>query len=277
MLPVDARVVLSLCATLAATPLFAASEPGRCVEDVAALSNDVTQAVGVPRESLFIAARNDLGDRLVDLQYFSKTAGLKRGEPSLPLAVSDIRVFEFSRQGNRVDNNGNLVAVAVDLDDTPLWRIAYDCRKNTVSHLSGFGDPVQGFNTIMSGLALTVGSSEVALEVQSAFVALTDREGLGGTIQSKLGLMRAALNHYSGQDDIDEFLAYWRQFPKNLQKKLAPPAAVRSGATFTVDYFTSSTDGVEAVSLVLASDGQIRTQDRKVIYRWPIEKGKKGM
>lgn len=266
---IKGRMVRLLFLALSVVSSLSASGTANCGDvDLAALSNAVAQSVGAPRDSLFVTERIDLSARLVDLQFASKTAGLKRGQPSLPLPVRDVRVFEFSRQGHRIDAAGNLVAMAVDLDDAPLWRVAYDCRKGTLSHLAGFDDVVQGFNAVMTDLNLNVQESAVADEVQSVFVAFTDRNS-GGVIQSRLGLMRAASKHYSGPDDVDRFLAYWRRLPKDVVKRIAPPTATRSGTTFAVNYVIAGDRGIETVALSIGSDGQIRLRERKTIYTWP--------
>ena len=261
---------------LSLAPALPASASGRCGEiDVGAIEHQLNQTVGVSHQTLFVTERNDLSRSLIELQYLQKTAGLRRGDPSLPLPVTQVLVFELSRQGHRLDND-NLVELAIDLDDAPLWRVGYDCKTKTVFHLYGFDDSTEGFNALIRALSLRAISRDLFLEIQSTFVALTYRGGLEDMIQSRLGLMRAVLDHFRGRDREDAFLEYWSKCPINVRRRIASPSAVPSDGGFTVSFFATNEEGVQSVSVFIESDGQIRSHDRRTIYRWPARYAKTG-
>lgn len=266
-------LVFGLGTALAVVAVATAAEQGCGEVDLARLARHVEDVTGQPQRTLFVTERADLAAKLVELQFLAKTDTMGRGEPSLPLAVTQIRVFELSREGHRI-YNGNLVEVAVDLDDAPRWRLGYACVDKSVYHLLGFTDTTQGFNALVKSLKLKLSESERALEVQSLFEALTYRDGAQRIIGNKLGLMRVALTHYSGPDSLDDFMAYWSKCPKAIRRKVGSPYAVVSGDGFAVSYFVGAEDGVHEVLLHLDRAGQVQAQDRKLIYPWPTLKVK---
>ncbi len=240
--------------------------------EVASLIHQVAGTLGLPEGALFATGREDLGNRLIDLQYLVKTADLGRREPSLPLKVAQILVFDLSRQGFRLDD-GALVEMAVDLDDTPLWRVGFDCTSHTVYHLYGFADSDQGFNSLVKALGLKIKTAELALEVQSVFLALTNRS-IQTAVRGEFDLFRAALDHYRGSGRVDDFLGYWNKCPVGIRRKIAPPSAVPSSSGFAIHFFADSDEGLQSVSLFLQPDGELAPKDRTVLYRWPSPKVK---
>src|SRR5262245_7071395 len=87
------RLVYAVCAIRSLARLSRATEGGNCGDiDLVALVAGVTRAARLPERALFITQREDLSNAMIDLQYTAKTAGLARGEPSLPLPVHEVRV-----------------------------------------------------------------------------------------------------------------------------------------------------------------------------------------
>ncbi len=253
-------------------PMPSPSESCAGDEDaIARVRREVMQALAWSPQTLFVTERDDLGGDLVDLQYLCKTSGLGPREPSIPLSVVSVRVFELARQGHRVED-GKLLDAAVDLDDAPLWRVAYDCSTKSVFHLYGFADSTQGFNALVKSLHLNFNSADLALGLQSSFVKLVYRSGIDETIRDRLGLMKAALVNYRGRENEDAFLASWRKCPTDVKRRIAPPAAVPSQGGFAVVFFASAEDAVQRVSMLIEPDGSVRSLESRAVYHWPTPK-----
>jgi hypothetical protein len=270
-LQLRAAYLLSVCAVLMAlTPMLHAADSCNAI-DSEKIEEKVAEDLGLPKKSLFAVHRSDLDDRLVNLQFTLWASSVGRETSGEPMPIVRIAVFDLSRQGYRLVD-GRLTEMVVDLDDAPLWRVGYSCSTGTTYHLFGFEDSGRGLNTMISTLGLKVGSTDSALIVLNAFVALNYRAGVQELIRDRLGLLKTALDQYDGEDNTSSFFSYWRKISGAIGQRITAPTVTASGDQFRVKCYVGSQDGIHTVVLSIGTDGIVYPQGKTVVYRWPKRK-----
>jgi hypothetical protein len=138
-----------------------------------------------------VIRREDLEQEVVELQYLAKYSDAKAGTA---MPVRCIEIYQVTRAGIRVEDH-LIVSVSIDVDDAPLWLVAYDCDAKEAIHLAGFPDDENGFNNLTKTLNLGVIDSESkALDLFSTFLKLSSPDLANSVVRTRLGLMSAVLS-----------------------------------------------------------------------------------
>jgi hypothetical protein len=259
---------------VAVFPILAptAQATDRCNGDVSGeIEGHVAQELALPQKSLFASLRADLNDSLITSQFVLEESSSGRAVSNASIPITKIAIFDLSRQGYRLID-GRLTEMVIDLDSSPMWRVGYNCSTGTFYHLNGFSDTEQGFNSLISELGVKVKSTDSALEILRAFVALTYRTGVQELMRRRLDLLKAAFDEYSGEDNINGFFAYWKRIPVALQREIVPPTVSVSGGQFIVKCFLGDEEGIQNVVLSMSGEGHVHLQSETLVFHWPAKK-----
>jgi hypothetical protein len=219
----------------------------------------------------FAIERDDLAGDIIAMQYSAKTSALKRGEPSLPMPVVPMRIFEVSKEGYVVEN-AKIIDHVVGLDDSPMWRVAYNCLTKQVFHLYGFTDSAQGFNEMMSAMQLVIDSSDLAKDVQYLWVKLMRSSGTDETIRSRHRLLMDFLDNYPTPDVGENFWASWSRFSPSLKRSVGQPIARQLKEGFAVTFYIPADDSVQRIEMKIGPNGSIDSLAEKSVANWPVKR-----
>ena len=221
-----------------------------------------------PNRRVQAMRREDLEQEVVELQYMAKYSDAKAGTAR---PVRCIEIYEVTPTGIRAEN-GLIVSVAVNLDDVPLWMVAYDCDAKEAIHLAGFPDDESGFNNLTKALNLGVIDSETkALFVFSTFLKLSSPDFANSVVRTQLGLMSAALLDFSIRfsGTPKEFQAYWDKCPSSVRNLISNPTFSPSPKGFLVTFFTYTEGRINKKVSLVASDGKVSQFEAKSVFVWP--------
>ncbi len=229
------------------------------------IMQDISRSLHVVNQPLFLSRREDLEEDVVSLQYAVKAPKLGRGEQ---LRVGHIEVFDVKRQGFRVED-GKVITASVDLDDAPIWRVAYSCDTDSVFHLYGLPDAEAGFSDLIKELDVTVETEAFALLVQGSFSKLTDLRSIEPELRDELDLMREVLADYRGPRNVDSFSEFWKKCPADIKKQISRPNVSRTPHGFKVTYFKYRRRKISKVSMTIGFDGEIVRCEIRHLFTWP--------
>lgn len=215
------------------------------------------------RTFLSVTRREDLEAGLVDLQFTVKSPGTA---PGAKIPVGHFQIMEIKAGGNRVEN-GSITASVVDLDDAPIWKVAYDCDKGTIFHLYGFSDDEVGFSNLMRSLQVWPKNESEAWILMSSFFTLTYPDS-AEIVRDELGLMAAVMGDFQRPRSWNAFRIYWNRCPDSVKRQLADPQPSRIGQDFQVTFFTYVNKAVTKNSILFKNGGTISVLESKVLFAW---------
>jgi hypothetical protein len=228
------------------------------------IQEEVRSSLMLGNEALFLTRRVDLEEDLTDLQYIAKSPGLK---PGTKIPVGCIAIVDIRRQGFTVEN-GTIVQAVVDVDDAPLWSVAYDCATKKVFHLHGFPDDYAGFGNLMKVINLHVRTESLALVVFSTFTGLTYRKPSESAVRDELDLMAAVIPEFSGPRSRKAFSVFWNRCPVSVRNQVKPPSASSVTEGFRITFFSYANGRVKRNSVLFREDGSLDVIKSIVLFQW---------
>lgn len=230
------------------------------------IKEDARASLHLGNEALFLVRREDLERDIIELQFAFKGRGIRRDDKA-KVSMPCIEVFDISRGGYDV-KNGTIAQAAVDLDDAPTWRSAYDCDGGKVFHLYGFPDGRSGFNNAVSNMKLKLDTSSDALVVLASFLSLAYSESPKAEVRDELDLMRAALADFPGPRSQRSFETYWNRCPLRIRRAVAPPKVAEVAGEFKLTFFSYVDKRVYKNTVLCRSDGTLASLQTETLFRW---------
>jgi hypothetical protein len=178
-----------------------------------------------------------------------------------------IQIMDISRGGYKVAN-GFIMAAAVDLDDAPTWRSAYDCETGKIFHLYGFQDSNLGFNDLVKSQDLHIKTQSDALVLLSSFISLSYLDSPRAVMRDELDLMGAAIGDFRGVRSQAAFETYWRKCPHRVKSQIAQPSAKALSGGFEIVFFSYAKKQLHKNSIVCHDNGTLNDVVSKELFRW---------
>jgi len=217
-----------------------------------------------------VTRREDLEQDVVELQYLVKYSD---GKPETARSLHCVEIYEVTRSGIEAEN-GAIVSIAVNVDDVPIWLVAYDCETKSAFHLAGFIDDEDGMNRFVKALDLgSIDKENKALFLFSTFLRLSSPDLETSVVRDELGLMSATLSYFRSlrSSTADGFHAFWNQCPKSARASIANPVFSPSANGFLVTFFTYSEGTIRKNVVLISRDGRVSQTQSKILFVWPSQ------
>jgi len=169
--------------------------------------------------------------------------------------------------------DGKIVSETIELDKESRWLLCIG-PKQKIYPLSGFSDPVSGFNDLMGDLQLSVTSAEMALSIFDMFLKLGCRlEKRESILSDEMKLQMLALSdfrdRYSSRERQFAYKRWWNEIPPKFRLGIVPPGVSRDNDGYKVHYYYYSRGNLIVEVLSVTSLGKVRIVSSKTLFSDP--------
>ena len=182
----------------------------------------------------------------------------------------DLKFYEVTPATFEIKDN-EIISETVFLGGAPNWTFACNKKTKELYLLSGFNDPIIGFNQLMKKHNLDVSNEEVCLDLFDTYLLFAcGRAFRESVILDDLHLQSLALQDfcltYSRSQKRKKFDSWWRKIPGALIQKLQPLKPTFKDGNYEIRFFRYQQKKVLEESITMNRSGMISTHKSTLIY-----------
>lgn len=228
------------------------------------ISRDITKSTGY--DDVFLSRREDLETVIQDLQYLSSSPDLP---PGSSIQIRCIQVFDAKREGYSIED-GRITQAKAVMDDSSLFRVAFDRNTNAIFHLAGFMDSREGFNGLIGVLRIRAESEEMINVVRSAYISLNYQDSGRVVVRNELDLMGAVIRERRSRVNKPELLAKWNKIPLSIRQQSSPPTIAKIQSGYRVAFYILEDLLFSRITIVISKDGNVLSENADKIFTMPF-------